>query len=111
MPRLSKSVPRYCKHRASGQAVVTLNGKDIYLGRYGSRVSRMEYDRLIAEWLAHGRRLPDEEDQEPLSVAELALAYGLERAQVVLGHARANVTQVYAGADRTLAARIAEEIG
>ncbi len=75
MPRLSKSVPRYCKHRASGQAVVTLNGKDIYLGRYGSRVSRMEYDRLIAEWLAHGRRLPDEEDQEPLSVAEMALAY------------------------------------
>lgn len=75
MRRLSKTLPRYCRHRASGQAVVTLNGRDIYLGRYGSRVSRLEYDHLIAEWLAHGRRLPGQEVQEPLSVSELVLAY------------------------------------
>lgn len=43
MPRLSKILPRYCRHRGSGQAVVTLNGRDIYLGRCGSRVSRLEY--------------------------------------------------------------------
>ena len=37
--------------------------------------------------------------------------YGLEAAQVVLGHARADVTQVYAEADMTQAARVAAEIG
>jgi hypothetical protein len=37
--------------------------------------------------------------------------YGLEAAQVVLGHARADVTQVYAEADVSQAARVAAEIG
>jgi integrase len=38
------------------QAVVTLGGQDTYLGRYGSTASKVEYDRLIAEWLANGRQ-------------------------------------------------------
>jgi integrase len=37
--------------------------------------------------------------------------YGLEAAQVVLGHSRADVTQVYAERDPTLALKIAAEIG
>jgi integrase len=37
--------------------------------------------------------------------------YGLEAAQVVLGHSRADVTQVYAERDLSLAQRIAAEIG
>jgi hypothetical protein len=37
---------------------VTLDGRDFYLGRYGSPESRAEYDRLIVEWIANGRRLP-----------------------------------------------------
>jgi integrase len=37
--------------------------------------------------------------------------FGLEAAQVSLGHAQANVTQVYAERDLTLAARVAAEIG
>lgn len=52
MPKLVNSLPSYRRHKASGQAVVTLNGKDHYLGPHGSKVSRDEYDRLIAEWLA-----------------------------------------------------------
>jgi hypothetical protein len=56
MPRLSKSVPNYCKHRGSGQAVVTLNGRDFYLGPYGTKASRIQYDRLIAEWLVSNRQ-------------------------------------------------------
>jgi hypothetical protein len=39
--------PSYRKHKGSGQAVVTLNGKDHYLGRYGTRHSKDAYDRLI----------------------------------------------------------------
>ncbi len=55
MPRLTRRVPSYCRHRASGQAVVTLSGQDFYLGPYGTQVSKREYDRVVAEWLARGR--------------------------------------------------------
>jgi hypothetical protein len=46
MPRLIHSNPSYRKHRASGQAVVTIDGKDIYLGPHGTKASRNEYDRV-----------------------------------------------------------------
>jgi len=36
---------------------------------------------------------------------------GLEAAQVVLGHAAADVTQVYAESNRALAQRVMREIG
>ncbi len=38
-------------------------------------------------------------------------AYGLEAAQVSLGHARADVTQIYAERNELLAAKVASEIG
>jgi hypothetical protein len=47
----------YRLHKGSGQAVVTLNGSDHYLNKCGSTASKAEYDRLIAEWIANGRRL------------------------------------------------------
>ena len=57
MPRLTVSNPKYRKYRASGQAVVRLDGKDHYLGPHGTKAANGEYDRLIGEWLAHGLRL------------------------------------------------------
>ena len=42
---------------------------------------------------------------------EVRGAYGLEAAQVALGHARANVTEVYAERNLSLAARVATETG
>jgi hypothetical protein len=74
MPRLTKSNPKYRRHRASGRAVVTLNGQDIYVGRYGSKASRDEYDRLIGEWLANGRTLQGQGGPS-LTVRALILAY------------------------------------
>ncbi len=50
-------VPSYHHHRPSGQAVVTLDGRDFYLGKWNTKASRTEYERLIGEWLANGRRL------------------------------------------------------
>ena len=50
--------PSYRLHKPSGQAVVTLNGKEFCPGPHGSQPSRDHYDRLVAEWLANGRRLP-----------------------------------------------------
>ena len=35
MPKLSIAVPKYRKHRASGKAVVTINGRDHYTTRGG----------------------------------------------------------------------------
>jgi hypothetical protein len=57
MPRLTNSNPSYRKHKASGQALVTIGGQDMYLGPHGTKTSKSEYDRLIGEWLANGRRL------------------------------------------------------
>jgi hypothetical protein len=45
-------VPSYRLHKQSGQAIVTLNGRDILLGKYGSASSKAEYRRRTAEWLA-----------------------------------------------------------
>ncbi len=58
MPQLTSATPKYRHHKASGQAVVTLDGHDYYLGPHGTRASRRAYDRLMGEWLAGGRRLP-----------------------------------------------------
>ncbi|TVQ57920.1 MAG: site-specific integrase, partial [Phycisphaerales bacterium] len=55
MPRLSVKVPKYRLHKPSGRAVVTLEGKDFYLGEYGSPESKAEYNRLVAEWQMRGR--------------------------------------------------------
>ena len=74
MPRLTSKPPKYRKHKATGQAVVTLNGKDFYLGPYGSKASRVEYDRITAEWLQNGRSLP-RCDHADTTVVEIIAAY------------------------------------
>ena len=59
MPGLSntpRKTPAYRRHKASGQAVVTLNSVDFYLGRWRSKASRAEYARRIAEWVANDHR-------------------------------------------------------
>jgi integrase len=66
--------PTYRLHRPSGRAVVTLNGIDKYLGRYGTPESRAAYDRAIGEWLANGRRPPAAESKVVL-LKEVILGY------------------------------------
>ena len=70
----SKSLPKYRKHKRSGQAIVTLSGKDFYLGPHSTTASKLEYDRVIGEWLANGRQLVTSET-EYIMVAQLCLAY------------------------------------
>jgi len=71
-----RRVPRYRLHKPSGQAVATLSGRDHYLGPHGTQVSRDEYDRVVAEWLANGRRAVLAEEERPsLLVTELVGAY------------------------------------
>src|SRR4051812_47820333 len=42
-----RPIPSYRLHRPSGQAVVTIDGKDQYLGKHDSPESHAEYDRRI----------------------------------------------------------------
>ncbi|TWU66485.1 tyrosine-type recombinase/integrase [Crateriforma conspicua] len=55
MPRLTRTVPKYSLHKASGQAIVRFAGRMHYLGPFGSDESRDAYDRKIAEFLSAGR--------------------------------------------------------
>ena len=72
MPRLIHCNPTYRRHRASGQAIVTIHGRDYYLGPWRSVASRAEYDRLIAEYLAAGR-------QDIQAKSDLTVAHVVER--------------------------------
>ena len=68
-----KGIPSYRLHKASGNAVLTLNGRDVHLGAYGSDASRREYHRRIAEWMAGGGASP--RDKETLTIKEVADAF------------------------------------
>ena len=74
MPKLAPDqVPSDRLHRQSGQAIVTLSGRDLLLGPHGTRASREKYTRLIHEWEAAGRRLPV--DQQAATVSTVIAAY------------------------------------
>lgn len=71
MPRLVNVTPKYRRHRASGQAVVTIAGVDHYLGPHGTKASKVEYDRLVGEWLAAGRPVAPAAPPSELTIMEL----------------------------------------
>ena len=74
MPR--KTTPKYRLHKARNCAVVTINGRDHYLGAYDSPESREKYHRLVAEHLAERREPPPPVLADaPFTVAELILLY------------------------------------
>jgi integrase len=75
MPRLSPSLPKYRKHRASGQAFVELNARRHYLGPHGTKASKLEYDRLITEWLSSGRSSSFGISKHVITITELAVDY------------------------------------
>jgi integrase len=75
MPQLKYILPKYRLHKQSGQAVVTLNGKDILLGTHGTAASKAEYDRVTGEWMANGRRLPEPSGESDLTIAEFVQAF------------------------------------
>lgn len=48
------SPPSYRLHKSSGQAIVVLDGRMIYLGSYDTPESHRRYRRELADWLAQG---------------------------------------------------------
>jgi hypothetical protein len=75
-----KTPPTLRRHKPSKQSVVTLNGRDFYLGHWSDGQKqppldvRTAYDALIAEWLVNGRR-PTTETPPAISVSELLRAF------------------------------------
>jgi integrase len=71
-------IPSYRLHKPSGQAIVVIRGKTLYLGRFGSLESHAEYNRIIAEWVAQGTAAPtppNSDAKSDLRISELILAY------------------------------------
>ena len=81
MPRKSHKVPSYCRHKASERAVVRINGRDCYLGEYGTPESYQEYERRIGEWRAQQFEVqgvldsPRNKSEDQLTINELILRY------------------------------------
>jgi integrase len=74
MPR--KKDPSYRFHKARNCAVVTIAGRDHYLGEYDSDASWAEYHRLVAEYRAQLRQPPPPVPADtPLTVTELIARY------------------------------------
>lgn len=71
MPRRRNRIPSYTLHRASGQAVVRLDGRDHYLGRFDSPESHARYEALVAEWLT--RRQSEQLEAMPVADDELTI--------------------------------------
>jgi integrase len=81
------SPPSIRRHKPSQRAVVTLSGRDYYLGPWPDRQKkpsqevRDAYDALVAEWLAGGRR-----QTTPITVSDLILKFWMGFATVYYRH-------------------------
>ncbi len=64
-------VPKYRHNKTTGRAVVTICGRDYYLGKYGSAGSKQAYKRLLAEWEATGYSTTFGQDTSVVTVAML----------------------------------------
>lgn len=67
--------PSYRLHSPSGQAIVTVAGRTIYLGRYGSPESHESYERVLGEHAARGRYVTEEQASVGLTVDDLIAGY------------------------------------
>lgn len=56
-PKVWRITPKHRKHQASDQAVLTMAGRDHYLGPCAARPVGFESTGFIGEWRAAGRRL------------------------------------------------------
>jgi len=78
MPRRKSLVPGYLLHRPTGQARVRINGRDHYLGPFGSDESRRKYGELVAAGCAGNVADPlpatGPQDTGP-TVGEIVLAF------------------------------------
>ena len=80
---LRRRIPSYRCYKPKNLGLVVLDGKQHYLGRYGSPESLAEYHRLVQEWLARGgpSPIPSYPSEGDLSINELILAFWTRHAE------------------------------
>jgi len=66
--RHSGELPAMRQDRRTGHARVRINGKTIWLGRWGTEEARFKYDSLIAAYIASGRKTPEAALPPPAAV-------------------------------------------
>jgi hypothetical protein len=89
MPKLKDNAfPSYRLHRQSGQAIVTLSGRDILLGKHGSTASKEEYRRLTVQWIAAGHHYV--EPSPDMTIAELINVFRIHAEKYYQGSAEAD---------------------
>ncbi len=77
-------------------------------GRYTTQAYRRAIDRVLER---HGLPLWSPGQLRHTQATAVRSRFGLEAAQVYLGHAEADVTQIYAERNEALARKVAEEMG
>jgi integrase len=97
-PARGKRLPAYRLDKRSGKAVVTLNHgggarQSILLGEFGSSKSKIEYNRVIAEWMARNC-LPEPAIAEPdvLTIGELIVRFWQGKVVTYYRHADGSPT-------------------
>lgn len=75
---MQRRIPKYSNHKASGQARVRIDGRTIYLGKYGSPESQSKYDALIARWLSGEKPA----SPDAMTVSRLCVKYIEEHARL-----------------------------
>ena len=112
-----KRMPKTCYtkdsyHRAVERACEVAFGMPKELRNVSTKLPEEERKRLLmlaAEWRHQHCWHPNQLRHS--KATEIRRHFGLEAAQVVLGHARADVTQVYAERDTALAVEVVRKIG
>lgn len=79
LPKVKRK-PSYLLHKPTGQARVRIDGRDLYLGEFGSPQSREQYNDLIADWLAR-----QDTSRVSLTVDDLCILF-LEHAEQYYRH-------------------------
>lgn len=89
MPRLFHRPPKYSLHKSTKQAVVSVSGKRIYLGPYGSKRSLQRYQEVLKEWedVRHKQQRQAKRDDEFRTADDKSLATNLTAAQLREKHA------------------------
>lgn len=76
MPRLVNRIPRLCRN-SRGQAVVKIDGRQHYLGKFGTNASKRRYAALIFELQSSGQVATPKPE---LTVVELVAKYWMAEA-------------------------------
>jgi integrase len=95
--------------RACDKAFPTPSDLTIPRGVTLPQAEEAKRQKLIKEWRAAHRWAPNQ--LRHAAATEIRKQFGLEAAQVALGHSEANTTQIYAERDMQKAAEIAKQIG